>query len=283
MILSPFSIETALNLVAQGAGGTTFKALKQGLHLTGTKGEIADNFQRENLASTRSVGDAVLKVANKIFVAEGKTLRSDLKRVAVEKYASEIDSVDFSQNVKAANTINSWVESKTNNKIKDLIKAESLDADSRLVLVNAIYFKGPWEKKFDTKNTAADEFWVTPTNSKTVEYMNQKNDFHYGYFSEYNCSALSLKYNNSDVSFLIILPNERDGLPALERQLKDIDLQALSNKLYKQEVTVKLPKFKIESEFDLKDTLTEVRPSKMVCFVQRDVRFLLPKKKTELY
>jgi len=89
--------------------------------------------------------------------------------------------------------------------------------------------------------------------------MNQKNDFLYGVFPEYDATALALKYNNSDISFLVILPNKKDGLAALESKLQDIDLNVLTSKLYKQEVNVKLPKFKIESSFKLKDILTELK------------------------
>lgn len=247
-----------MSLASQGAGGRTFEILRDGLHLTGTKESIADNYARTQTTVAKSIGSSTLDIANKVFVQQGHSIKKSFENVAVNHYHSEVESVNFSENVKAAKTINTWVEEKTHDKIKDLISSDSLDGDSRLVLVNAIYFKGAWAQKFNPDLTAKDDFWISETESKKVEFMNQKADFLYGVFPDYDASALLLKYNNSDISFLVILPNKRNGLPELESKLKDIDLNDLTSKLYKQEVNVKLPKFKIESSFQLKDILTEV-------------------------
>lgn len=247
-----------MSLVSQGASGKTFDVLRNGLHLTGTKENIAEEYARIQNTVTKSIGSSTLDIANKVFVQQGHSIKEPFQYVAVNKYRSEVQSVNFSENEKAAKTINTWVEEKTHDKIKNLISSDSLDSDSRLVLVNAIYFKGTWAQKFDPELTAKDDFWVSETESKKVEFMNQKNDFLYGVFPEYDASALLLKYNNSEISFLVILPNKRNGLPELESKLQDIDLSQLTSKLYKQEVNVKLPKFKIESSFKLKEVLSEV-------------------------
>lgn len=258
IILSPYSIEAALSLATQGADGESFNVLRNGLHLTGSREEIADEYGRQLAGVTKSIGAATLSVANKVFVQENYSIKKSFRDVAVNKYGSEVESVNFSQNEQAAATINKWVEDKTHDKIKNLISADSLSSDSRLILVNAIYFKGPWEKKFDPQLTADDDFWVSKEVSKKIQFMNKKDDFLYGVFPEYNCTALLLKYNNSEFSFLILLPNERDGLPQLEAKLDTINLNELSQKLYKQEVNVKIPKMKIESSFNLKEVLSEV-------------------------
>lgn len=245
-------------MASQGAEGESFNVLRRGLHLEGSHEQIANEYNRQLAGVKKSIGAATLKVANKVFVQQNYSIKKAFYDVAVNKYDSEVESVNFGNGPIAAKTINAWVEDKTNNKIKDLVNADSFSSDSRLVLVNAIYFKGPWEKKFDPELTADDDFWTSKTQSKKIPYMNKKDDFLYGVFPEYNISALALKYNNSDFSFLILLPNERDGLPQLEAQLDKINLSELSEKMYKQEVNVKIPKMKIESSFKLKEVLSEV-------------------------
>lgn len=259
IILSPYSIEAALSLAAQGARDKTWEALKQSVHWTGTQEEIANEYSRQFSGLQKSKGPATkFDVANKVYVQENFKIAAPFKDVAVNKYASDVESVNFAENVLAANTINKWVEAQTNEKIKDLIKSDSVNGDTRMVLVNAVYFKGPWEKKFDPKLTEDDDFYVTKDVSKKIPFMNKKDDFYYGAFPDLGFTALSLRYNNSEFSFLILLPNERDGLAALEAQLDKIDLNDISSQLSSQEVNVHIPKFKIESAFGLKDTLSQV-------------------------
>lgn len=245
-------------MASQGAEGETFNKLKEVARWSGTHQDIANQYSRQLQGVQKGKGLAQFSVANKVYLQETFKINPAFKSVAVEKYDSEVESVNFAENTLSANKINKWVEDKTNNKIHDLISSNSLDADTRMVLVNAIHFKGPWEKKFDPELTKDDDFWVSKETSKKIPFMNKKDDFLYGQFPEKNLTALSLRYNNSDFSFLILLPNERDGLPALEAQLEKIDLNEISSQLSSQEVNVKLPKFKIETKVQLKDTLIEV-------------------------
>lgn len=259
MILSPFSIRAALSLVAEGAEEGTFDDLQKNLYLPKSKQAIADNYKSTFQSLVKS-GDAAvtLDLANKIYVQEGYTIKPAFKSVAVESFGSEVEAANFGDNVKSAKAINTWVEEKTHDKIKDLISPDSLDSDSRVVIVSAIYFKGNWANKFDSKLTKKDEFWVSATESKQVDYMIQKNDFYYGQFPQLDATILKLNYNNSDISFWILLPNQRDGLAALEGKLETVNWNELNDGLFKTEVNVKIPKFKIESEFKLKEALEEV-------------------------
>lgn len=248
-----------MSLVAQGAEDVTYDAIQQNLYLPKTKQAIANNYKYTFESLTKNLNSAVtLDLANKVYVQDGFTIKQAFRSAAVDSFGSEVESVNFGDNVVAAKKINTWVEEKTHDKIKDLITSDSLDSDSRLVLVSAIYFKGNWANKFDPKLTKKDDFWVTPTESKKVDYMIQKNDFFYGVFESLDATVLKLGYNNSDISFWILLPNQRDGLAALESKLQTVNWDELNDNLFKTEVNVKIPKFKIESEFKLKDALEQV-------------------------
>lgn len=258
IILSPYSVAVALALAAQGAKGGTLDEITKGLHLSGDKQAIAQQFSLATESLSKNLGNSTLNVANKVFVQEKYSIKKDFNDVAVKSFRSETQKLNFADNQNSARTINSWVEDKTNNKIKDLIPADALSGDTRMVLVNAIYFKGNWEHQFDAKRTAPGPFWTSESNSVDVDYMHIKEHFNYGNIQELDSTAIELKYAGSDISFLVILPNKRTGLSALEQSLKNYDLSNLSKNLYNQEVDVTLPKFKIEFKIELNDVLEQV-------------------------
>lgn len=187
------------------------------------------------------------------------TAKPTFNEIAKKSFASESQSLDFAQTAQSAGTINKWVEDNTNNKIKDLISADSLGEDTRMVLVNAIYFKGFWTYQFDPKNTFKGPFYLNEQETVTVDYMKIKKNFKYGSIQNLDATAIELPYKDSDITMLIILPNSKTGLPALEAKLESTNFDEITKNLYSQEVNVELPKFKIETELDLKDTLENVR------------------------
>lgn len=197
--------------------------------------------------------------ANKVYVMKNYSIKKSFNDVAAKSFASEAQTLDFSNGAQSAATINGWVEDKTNNKIKDLIAADSLDSDTRMVLVNAIYFKGFWTYQFDPKDTFKAPFYLNDQDSVNVDFMKVKKHFKYGSLANLDATAIELPYKDSDISMLIILPNTRTGLSALEGKLNTIDLGEISNSLYSQEVNVEIPKFKIEFDIELNEPLQKVR------------------------
>lgn len=263
VVISPFSISACLSLAAMGAGGLTADQMFTGLNYgsAGTaKSVVADNYRR---LLTRLDSDSTVNVANKIYVMQNYAIKSAFNAIATESFRSEAESVDFGQNVAAAKTINDWVESKTNNKIKDLISPDSLDDLSRMVLVNAVHFKGTWTYQFNPQLTRPFPFWTSETESREVPMMNIKKEFAYNNFEAQGFSALELTYGGSDMTMLLLLPNERTGLAALEQKLPSLNLAELTTKMHKQEVEVFLPKFKIEFSRDLNDDLKALGMERM--------------------
>lgn len=248
----------ALALASQGAKGATFEEIRNGLHLSGDQAAVAEQFGTSQTELLKNAGQTTLNIANKVYVKSGYELQPAFSEVAVKKFNSEAESVNFADAAPTAARINGWVEDKTNKKIKDLIKPDSLDEDTRLVLVNAIYFKGNWRHQFKKGNTKKEPFWVSKDKSVDVDMMHLKEDFKYGIFDDLDCTALELPYNDSDVSMVIFLPNKRTGLKDLETKMKNVNLADLTSNMYRSEVEVSLPRFRSEYEIEMKEPLKEV-------------------------
>jgi serpin B len=127
-----------------------------------------------------------------------------------------------------------------------------------MVLVNAIYFKGFWTYQFDPKLTFKAPFFLNEDDSVDVDFMKIKKHFKYGRFENLDATALELPYKDSDITMLIILPNKRTGLAALESKLNTVDFGEITSQMYSEEVNVELPKFKIEFDIELTDPLKKV-------------------------
>lgn len=252
------SIASALALALQGAEKNTFEQIAHGLHLGADKATIAAQFAKSYDLLQDGIGESTLSIANQLYVQQGHQIKQAFHDVAVKQFKSGVESLNFAEAVTAARTINSFVESKTNNKIKNLISSDSLDHLTRLVLVNAIYFKGNWQQKFPIQRTSPGDFYVDETKTVTVDYMRNENQYRYAGLSDLDASALELKYANSNISFVVVLPNSRTGLPALEASLKNYDLSKITGQLYEKKVEVTLPKFKIEYQIELTNVLQKV-------------------------
>lgn len=248
-----------MGLLSQGARGTTFDEIASALRFPSDKIAIADLFHELSGNFAKSNASITLNVANQVYVQRGYQIKSEFNEIATKKFESGVEAVNFAENVASANHINGWVEKKTNSKITDLIKPDSLGVDTRVVLVNAIYFKGDWKNKFDKELTAPGPFYVNDKDTVNVEYMHTKKHFKFGYLDELDATAIELPYVDSDISFVVVLPNSREGLSVLEAKIKEYDLTKIAEQMYSQEVQVTLPKFKIEHEVNLNDVLKKVK------------------------
>lgn len=252
-------MSSVLALLSQGANANTYEELKKGLHLSGDKTSTANQFHEYYAALQRSIGQSVLSIANKIYVQNDYKVKEEFHDVAVNKFASEISTLDFGKSSESANEINQFVQEKTNDRIKDLIEPSMINSDTRMVLVNAIYFKGNWKYQFDQRRTIKDDFYTSETQKVPVDMMRMKKHFNYAILSDLDATALEMQYANSNFTFLIILPNNRTGLAALETKLKNYDLSQITARMRFEEVDVSIPKFKVEFKINLNEVLKNVR------------------------
>lgn len=254
---SPLSAHAILSLVYQGADGATADSMAKSLHLSDTK--LAATGYQSLMETLNTVDNVTLHIANKVFVHHQRILKGEFDAIAKKHYLAETENVAFHpDNVAAANKINGWVEDKTNNKIKDLIQPDDLNENTRLVLVNAIYFKGNWLEQFKPELTKKEKFYLNDTDTVECDMMHMNKKFLYGEDDDLDAQIVSLPYKNQDLSLMIILPRSKTGIEALEKKLVTKDLSALSRNLRSVEVILSLPKFKIETTMDLNDPLKEL-------------------------
>lgn len=258
MIVSPLSVSSALALLSQGAGGNTYEQLRQTLHLDNVKSTVSNQFLEHRETLEKSAGESTLSIANGVYVQHGYQLSKNFQAIATSKFKSSIETLNFAESAKSAATINHFVEEKTHGKIKELFKPYQFDSSTRSVLVNAIYFKGNWDKPFMEAVTRKNDFYNSETEKVQVDFMYNDDDFYSGYIKELGATALELKYANSNMSFVIVLPESRTGLAALETKLKGYDLTKIAETLQEDRYEVHIPKFKVEYEIELNEVLQKV-------------------------
>ena len=239
-----------------GANGETEKQLKDLLHLSNKTNDEILKMTTELVTSVNThLGKGVaLNTANKIYPNKGFDLEKNFVDTISKNFQSEVEQVDYSNAAVSSKTINDWVLAKTNNKIKDLIPASSIDNLTRLILVNAIYFKGNWLEKFDPKNTTKEDFNCADGSKVKVDMMSLRGKKFKILDNVMDISGLvcQFPYSGETTSMTIFLPNESVKLEVLEKQLTDSKLKELLNvSIHKEKVNVHIPKFKLEFEAEV--------------------------------
>jgi serpin B len=257
LFFSPFSISTALAMTYAGARECTSTQMAEALHFT----EEPDQFHGvmgELIAGINAVqkeSDVELSVANAIWAQKGYQFLEDFLRIVQQSYQAELNQVDFSAAAEASRqTINTWVEQQTNQKIKDLLPPGVLNALTRMVLVNAIYFKGFWDHPFKPRDTREMEFWLSTGTTVKVPMMHQKHRF--GYWENDWLQVLEMPYKDESLSLIVLLPKEKTGITDLEQKLNFENMTTWQDRLRKRKIIVFFPKFKIESQFSLGQILS---------------------------
>jgi len=279
LFFSPYSISSALAMAYSGARGTTAEQMANVLRLPpepseSPTGQAADRQNRrarlkpcspERLARAfaqlqRTLQPNVhkkgyeLHLANALWGQSGYEFLDAFLQIVEQGYRGRLSQVDFiGAPEKARQTINLWVERQTRNKIKDLIKPGVLNSLTRLVLTNAIYFKGRWENKFDNAATRSAPFTTADGQKVEVPMMNHTGDFRY--MQTDNLQGLELPYVDNDLSMFIFLPRQADGIASLEQMLTPESLSRWLNKFAKRKVAVSIPKFKVTTQFSLASAL----------------------------
>ncbi|CAL1297717.1 unnamed protein product [Larinioides sclopetarius] len=207
-------------------------------------------FLGEVLKSGDSSDGYVLNTANAVLVDKHLELLNEYRSNVQQLYKADVRDVDFVKDSSAVvNEINAWVREMTNGKIEKLF--DQLSPSTVLALLNAVYFKGTWKKQFEPSKTRDEVFYNNGLESegKSVPLMHLTSRFPYA--SVDNFQALELPYKGENISMVILLPNQRDGLRALENSLTPEKLAEIQRRLYRTKVEVSLPKFKMEFQKEL--------------------------------
>ncbi|XP_049775724.1 serpin B6-like [Schistocerca cancellata] len=268
LFFSPWSIQVILALAFLGAGGNTAKQMARGLRLPEDKNATEEGFS-EILQQLKESDDVILRVANRIFVKQNFTIKERFKQSA-KKFMGAVEEMDF-RDPGAAGVINSLVSEITNGRINLVIGQGALGERTRMVLVNAVYFKGNWSIQFNKYLTEPLPFHRPSEPVKDVDTMLVRDSFMYAEINELNSQVLLLPYKANRISMLIILPRELNGLPDVEKNLTKVSLQDIVSRMYKAEVYVYLPKFKMEYATSLSGPLTDLGMTEM--FSEEDADF----------
>ncbi|XP_052678563.1 serpin B3-like [Crassostrea angulata] len=254
---SPFSISTALAMVHLGARTDTLKEMDQVLHFDKMGKETHSAFGGYLEYLSKETGDITLKTANKIYQSMRFKPEETFMKECEKHFKTAAESMDFSQSAVASSKINSWVSQQTENKIQNLVPADALDALTFMVLINAIYFKGNWESKFQSENTQKMEF-RNEKDKYMTDMMYQKASFRFCHLPDMQINALDIPYEGDTLSMLVLLPMAVDGLNDLEEKLSERFLNDVISHLTEEKVEVHLPKFKMESTFELGPHLSDL-------------------------
>ncbi len=256
MFYSPYSISAALAMTYEGAKGQTADEIKSVFHFP------ENNVLRPNFAAiyneiNKGSKKYELRTGNALWVQQDYSLLEDYMSRVEKYYGGKATNLDFiKETEQSRQTINVFIEEQTNNKIKDLIPQGTLTSDIRVVLTNAIYFKGTWEWEFDKSDTREQDFKITPTNVVKTPMMYMKNDkATFNYADTGDLQILELPYKGEKISMLILLPTE--NLDAIEPSLITEKLNEYKAKMTETKLdSISLPKFEFDTKYFMNDALS---------------------------
>jgi len=257
IFLSPYSIFVALAMTYEGARGDTAKQMKNVL-----------GFEQNNEVSLCSFGriynllnidaEYTLNTANALWTQKDFPFLEEYLRFIDNYYMGKATDVDFSKPAEAAEIINKWIENNTGGKITDMLSSDDIHPLTKLILSNAIYFKGLWLTQFNVDDTVDRDFELTTGEKMQVPTMvlkESENSFNYSETED--MQILELPYKGDDVSMIVILPKE-NNITLVEEKLYNNNWQSWLDSMYQTNVNIFLPKFTFKTEYNLKDLLIDM-------------------------
>lgn len=257
LFFSPISIEAVLSLVHAGAANNTAAEIQKAIYLSKNVKDNAKHFNALAKEIEAANNDVTLKFVNAIYPDTSFTIKPDYLSLVKNDYKAEINQADFLNNADGATKeINQWVSKQTNEKIKELFSPGSIQADTRLVLLNAIYFKGNWKNKFPVSSTKKGVFHLNQKETQEIDFMTVKAEFKVLQLDD--CTIVQLPYQGDSVNMILVVPKEIEGLRNVELEHIGTDFSKLLENTRKREIILTMPKFKLEQTLDLKDILVKM-------------------------
>jgi serpin B len=259
LFMSPFSVQVALGMALMGAEGETYQKLAEAIDAP------LDRPIRHYCSlieeATPTNNEIELASANAAWIDERYKVKPTYTE-ALQSFGSDMQQVDYRQKDSTCNRINGWVSDKTATKIDKLVSPAAINTGTRLILTNAIYFKGKWDKPFSPERTKPQDFYLKEGKSwkpAKVPTMNQKANFRY--FENELYQALEMPYKGLTTGMLIVLPKNKDDLLRFEKEWDDELYKLVLRDLSMEEVIVSVPKFKIATDvISLRDLLASDPP-----------------------
>lgn len=248
LFCSPYSLSAALAMTYAGASGLTASEMEKVMHYP--KGLTHEGFlmMSKRMAEINSKGKVKLAVANALW--NRLKLHPDYLAITKKYYNAEVYPLTSEV------PINAWASKNTNGKIPKVLEPGDITPLVKLILTNAIYFKCDWVKKFDKENTQEALFYQSNKSTSACSLMYAKDEFKYAQFDGYQ--AIELPYSGDDLSMVVLLPKRESSLKQLLQSLKTKELDTHLRALRSQQVELWLPKFKLETSYELKDVLMQM-------------------------
>ncbi len=253
VFISPFSVSMAFGMLLNGANGPTLDSLEQALGDTGMSlNDINNAYENSSAYLTTLDAHVIFQNANSIWYRTGFPVLPTFLTVNKTYFDADVDGLDFTQ-PSAAQTINNWVDTKTNGKIPTIIDG-TIPPAVVMYLINAIYFKGAWTYTFDTSKTKEASFTCADVSITPCNFMSQENTF--AYYGDSSVQAIDLPYGDKSFSMTIVLPAAGTSIDQFASALTQQQWNAIINKLDSAKVDLYLPKFTLNFSKSLKDELT---------------------------
>ena len=255
IFFSPYSISDAFSMAYEGARGQTESEIQS------VFGFADRQTQRESVRELDSKinspnANYTLNIANALWVQKDFTILKEYSESLQKYYSAKAENLDFVNNAEESRgVINKWVEDKTAQKIKDLLPPGSLDGSTRVVLTDAVYFKGTWFTKFDESETRDANFSVSENNTVKVPMMHVETGFKY--LEDDDLKILDMPYNGGKLSMMIILPKDKNSDKLISLVSSD-KLNQWKKNLAVKEVSVHMPKFMLHTTYELNENLAEM-------------------------
>ncbi|XP_070603265.1 serpin B6-like [Erythrolamprus reginae] len=261
LFFSPLSISSALRMVWLGAKGNTEAQMSKVISVSKDR-EVHQKFEKLISEINKPGAKYILSLANRLFGETSYEFLASFIESTEKFYHASLEKLNFKQaSEDSRRHINAWVEEKTSGKIQNLLVPGIIDSLTKLVLVNAIYFKGNWADKFDKDNTQEQPFHINKNETKTVQMMFKREKYNRTYISDYDTSILEIPYVDNELSMFILLPQKiEDNTTGLEKLEREITYEKLMDWIKPEmmdltEVELSFPKFKLEEKYDLKPVL----------------------------
>jgi len=246
VLISPLSIQLAASLVYHGARGDSKHQLATMLGLQNVSDHLVQQETRNLLLSYAELKKNLtsnIELANVIFADESTEVKDSYEDILNESFLTSTQRVNYSDTVESADIINNWVTDKTNNLIKDLVSPNSFSPTTRMMLLNAVYFKANWQLPFQKAHTSTAKFFVSKDKFVNADMMFLDDSIYYGQYKDLESQIISLQYEDPNFTMMIFLPDSDSGLQTLSQKLKQKNLTQIHNSLNPREMLLRLPKF----------------------------------------
>ena len=259
LFFSPYSISTCLAMTYAGARGDTETQMARVLHFSKGESGLHSSFGKlqQQLDEAAKQKGIQLDIANALWAQKGHHFLPAFMKIAQDDYQANLNQADFKTSADAVRReINRWVAQKTRDKIQDILSPGDVNRDVKVVLANAIYFKGMWASPFEKAATFTQPFHLSTNSQADTLLMHHFDDVRY--IGNGDFQAVELPYSGDELSMTILLPRQVDALGQLERQLSPAFLAQVLAQMKNQKIEIFLPKFKLESTFKLNDRLAKM-------------------------